>query len=33
MKTAQINGEKIVIKEIDDLNLDGRKGAIVKVLG
>ena len=33
MKTAQINGEKIVIKEIDDLKLDGRKGAIVKVLG
>lgn len=33
MKTAQINGEKIVIKEIDDLKLDGHKGAIVKVLG
>lgn len=33
MKTAQINGEKIVIKEIDDLKLDGRKGAIVRVLG
>ena len=33
MKTAQINGEKIVIKEIEDLKLQGRKGAIVKVLG
>ena len=33
MKTAQINGEKIVIKEIDDIKLDGRKGAIVRVLG
>lgn len=33
MKTAQVNGEKIVIKEIDDIKLDGRKGAIVHVLG
>lgn len=33
MKTAQINGDKIVIKEIADIKLDGRKGAIVKVLG
>lgn len=33
MKTAQINGEKIVIKEVDDIKLQGRKGAIVKVLG
>ena len=33
MKTAQINGEKIVIKDIEDLKLQGRKGAIVKVLG
>ena len=33
MKTAQINGEKIVIKEIEDIKLDGRKGAVVKVLG
>ncbi len=33
MKTAQVNGEKIVIKEIDDMNLNGRKGAIVRVLG
>ena len=33
MKTAQVNKENIVIKEIDDIKLDGRKGAIVKVLG
>ena len=33
MKTAQVNGEKIVIKDIEDLKLQGRKGAIVKVLG
>ena len=33
MKTAQVNGEKIVIKEIDDLKLNGKKGAIVRVLG
>ena len=33
MKTAQVNGEKIVIKEVDDLKLNERKGAIVKVLG
>lgn len=33
MKTAQVNGEKIVIKEIDDMKLNGRKGAIVRVLG
>ena len=33
MKTAQVNGDKIVIKEVDDIKLDGRKGAIVKVLG
>ena len=33
MKTAQINGEKIVIKEIDNIKLEGRKGAIVKILG
>ena len=33
MKTAQVNGEKIVIKEIDDLKLNGRRGAIVKILG
>lgn len=33
MRTAQVNGEKIVIKEIDDIKLNGRKGAVVKVLG
>ena len=33
MKTAQVNGNKIVIKEAEDLKLNGRKGAIVKVLG
>ncbi len=33
MKTAQINGEKIVIKNTEDIELDGRKGAIIKVLG
>lgn len=33
MKTAQVNGERIVIKETEDIKLNGRKGAIVKVLG
>lgn len=33
METAQVLGEKIVIKEVEDIKLDGRKGAIVKVLG
>lgn len=33
MKTAQVNGEKIVIKEVDDIRLQGRKGAVVRVLG
>ena len=33
MKTAQVNGDKIIVKEVDDVRLDGRKGAIVKVLG
>lgn len=33
MKTAQVNNEKIIIKETEDVKLDGRKGAIVKVLG
>lgn len=33
MKTAQVNGDKIVIKEVEDLTLNGRKGAIVRVLG
>lgn len=33
MRTAQVNGDKIVIKEIDDIKLNGRKGAVIKVLG
>lgn len=33
MKIAEVNGEKIVIKETEDIALNGRKGAIVKVLG
>lgn len=33
MKTAQIDNEKIVIKEIEDIKLNGRKGAIIRVLG
>ena len=33
MQTAQVNGDKIVLKEIDELTLGGEKGAIVKVLG
>lgn len=33
MKTAQVNKEKIVIKNVEDLKLNGRKGAIVRVLG
>ena len=33
MKTAQVENDKIVIKEVEDIKLEGRKGAIVKVLG
>lgn len=33
MRTAQVNDKKIVIKETEDIELNGRKGAIVKVLG
>lgn len=33
MKTAQVQEDKIVIKEIENIKLDGRKGAIVRVLG
>ena len=33
MKTAQVNQDKIIIKEVDDIKPDGRKGAIVRVLG
>ena len=33
MKLAQVKDEKIVIKEAEDIKLDNRKGAIVRVLG
>ena len=33
MKTAQVCEDKIVIKEIEDIKLNNRKGAIVRVLG
>lgn len=33
MKIAEVNGEKITVKETEDIKLNGRKGAIVKVLG
>ena len=33
MKTAQVENDKIVVKEVEDIKLDGRKGAIVRVLG
>ena len=33
MLLAQINGEKIVIKQTEDIKLENRKGAVVKVLG
>ena len=33
MKTAQVNGNNIILKETEDLKLNNRKGAIVKVLG
>ena len=33
MKTAQVSGKNIVVKEVDDIKLNGRKGAIVSVLG
>ena len=33
MKVAQVENDKIVIKEVEDIKLDGRKGAIVKLLG
>lgn len=33
MKTAQVFNENIVIKEMNDIKLDSRKGAIVQVLG
>ena len=33
MKTAQVSQDKIVIKNVEDIKLNGRKGAIVRVLG
>ena len=33
MKTAQVYNDKIIIKEVEDIKLEERKGAIVKVLG
>ena len=33
MKTAQICQDKIIIKNVEDITLDRRRGAIVKVLG
>ena len=33
MKTAQVEQDKIVVKEVENIKLDGRKGAIVRVLG
>lgn len=33
MKIALVDSDKIKVKEIDDITLDGRNGAIVKVLG
>ena len=33
MKTAIINDNKIIIRETDDIELNGKKGAIVRVLG
>lgn len=33
MKTAVVSDDKIIIKQADDIKLDGQKGAIVKVVG
>ena len=33
MKTAQVYQDKIIIKDVENLKLEGRKGAIVRVLG
>ena len=33
MKTAQVKQDKIIIKDVDNIKLDGRKGAIVKLRG
>ena len=33
MKIAVIDNEKIIVKNVEDIKLNSRKGAIVKVLG
>ena len=33
MKVAQVKENKIIVSEIDDIKLDGRRGAIVRTLG
>ena len=33
MKVAQVKENKIIVSEIDDIKLDGRRGAIVMTLG
>jgi len=33
MKIAQVDNKSIILKDIDNIKLDGRKGAIVKTLG
>lgn len=33
MKTAVVDNDKILVKKVDDINLDGCRGALVKVLG
>ena len=33
MKVAQVSDEKIIIKQIEDIKLENKKGAIVRVLG
>ena len=33
MRTAQVSNDKIIVQETKDITLDGKKGAIVKVLG
>ena len=33
MKVAVINNEDIVLKSVEDLRLNDKKGAVVKVLG
>lgn len=33
MKIAVVDSENILVKEVEDISLDGRKGALVKVLG